>query len=125
LLVTLGSAETCNPRMIMLDMTDLKPGLPYHIVFEIVVSHPTKYFTRNIFRMVLDEGTSTCMMSLVCWKAIGQHILSLSPTLLTAFDGCYFRPHGIIPYFPVQLGGKTMCVEVEVVDVPLDDNLLL
>jgi hypothetical protein len=31
----------------------------------------------------------------------------------------------IIPSFPVQLGGKTMCVEVEVVDVSLDYNLLL
>jgi hypothetical protein len=41
------------------------------------------------------------------------------------FDGHSFRPHGIIPSFPVQLGGKTVCVEVEVVDVPLDYNLLL
>jgi hypothetical protein len=74
---------------------------------------------------VVDEGASTCVMSLACWKAIGQPILSLSPTLLTAFDGHSFRPHGIIPSFPMQLGGKTVCVEVEVVDVPLDYNLLL
>jgi hypothetical protein len=65
------------------------------------------------------------MMSLACWKAIGQPILSPSPTLLTAFDGHSFRPHGIIPSFPMQLGGKTMCIEVEVVDAPLDYNLLL
>jgi hypothetical protein len=64
-------------------------------------------------------------MSLACWKAIGQPALSPSPTLLTAFDGHSFRPHGIIPSFPVQLGGKTMCVEVEVVDASLDYNLLL
>jgi hypothetical protein len=64
-------------------------------------------------------------MSLACWKVIGQPILSPSPTLLTAFDGRSFRPHGIIPSFPMQLGGKTMCVEVEVVDAPLDYNLLL
>jgi hypothetical protein len=64
-------------------------------------------------------------MSLACWKAIGQLVLSLSPTLLTDFDGCYFRPHGIIPSFPVQLEGKNMCVEVEVVDAPLNYNLLL
>jgi hypothetical protein len=74
---------------------------------------------------VVDEGASTCVMSLACWKAIGQPVLSLSPTLLTSFDGRSFRPHGIIPSFPVQLGGKTMCVEVEVVDAPLDYNLLL
>jgi hypothetical protein len=94
-------------------------------VFQIVVAHPTKTFTRNIFRTVVDEGASTCIMSLACWKAIGQPALSPSPTLLTTFNGRSFRPHGIIPSFPVQLGGKTVCVEVEVVDAPLDYNLLL
>jgi hypothetical protein len=89
------------------------------------VAHPKKYFTQNIFRTVVDEGDSTCVISLACWKAIGQPVLSPSSTLLTDFDGRSFRPHGIIPSFPVQLGGKTVCVEVEVVDAPLDYNLLL
>jgi hypothetical protein len=74
----------------MLDMTDLKSLLSYHVAFQIVVAHPIKYFTQNIFCTVVDEGTSTCMMSLACWKAIGQPILSLSPTLLTVFDSHYF-----------------------------------
>jgi hypothetical protein len=123
--LTLGSTETCNPGAIIFYPTDLKPCLPYHVAFQIVVAYTTKYFTRNIFRTVVDEGASTCMMSLACWKAIGQPGLSLSPTLLTTFDGRSFRPHGIIPSFPMQLGGKTMCVEVEVVNAPLDYNLLL
>jgi hypothetical protein len=89
------------------------------------VAHPTKIFTQNIFRTVVDEGASTCVMSLACWKAIGQPTLSPSPTLLTAFDGRSFRTHDIVPSFPVQLGGKTVCVEVEVVNAPLDYNLLL
>jgi hypothetical protein len=71
LLTALGSTETCNPGTIMLDTTDLKPRLPYHIVFQIVVAHPTKTFTCNIFHTVVDEGASTCIMSLACWKAIG------------------------------------------------------
>jgi hypothetical protein len=125
LLTALDSTETCNPGTIMLDMNDLKPCLPYHVTFQIVVAHPTKFFTWNIFRMVVNEGASTCVMSLACWKAIGQPALSPSPTLLTVFDGRSFRPHGIVPSFPVQLGGKTVCVEVEVVDAPLDYNLLL
>jgi hypothetical protein len=33
LLTALGSTETCNPRTIMLDMTDLTPRLPYHVMF--------------------------------------------------------------------------------------------
>jgi hypothetical protein len=41
LLTALGSTETCNPGTIMLDKTDLKPRLPYHVAFQIVVAHPT------------------------------------------------------------------------------------
>jgi hypothetical protein len=33
LLTALGSTETCNLGTIMLDTTDLKPRLPYHVVF--------------------------------------------------------------------------------------------
>jgi hypothetical protein len=90
LLAALGSAKTCNPGTIMLDTIDLKPHLPYHIDFQIVVAYTMKNFTRNIFCTVVDEGASTCMMSLVCWKAIGQPVFSPSPTLFTAFDGRSF-----------------------------------
>jgi hypothetical protein len=71
LLTALGSMEICNLGTIMLDTTDLKPCLPYHIAFQIVVAHPMKFFTRNIFHTVVDEDASTCVMSLACWKAIG------------------------------------------------------
>jgi hypothetical protein len=71
LLAALGSAKTCNPGTIMLNTTNLKPHLPYHVTFQIVVAYPTKKFTRNIFCTVVDEGTSTCIMVLACWKAIG------------------------------------------------------
>jgi hypothetical protein len=64
-------------------------------------------------------------MSLVCWKALGSLALSKSSNMLTAFDGHSFCPHGILPAFLVQLGGKMVEVEVEVVDAPLDYNLLL
>jgi hypothetical protein len=90
LLTALVSIETCNPSTIMLDTTELKPPLPYHLAFQIVVAYPTKNFIQNIFRMVVNEGASTCVMSLAWWKAIGQPIFSPSPTLLTAFDGHLF-----------------------------------
>jgi hypothetical protein len=45
--------------------------------------------------------------------------------MLTAFNGHSFHPHGILPTFLVQLGGNMVEVEVEVVDAPLDYNLLL
>jgi hypothetical protein len=71
LLTTLGSIETCNLGTIMLDTTDLKPRLPYHVAFQIVVAYPMKTFTQNIFCTVVDVGALTCVMSLACWKAIG------------------------------------------------------
>jgi hypothetical protein len=110
--------------MIMLDTTNLKPHLPYHIAFQRVVAYTMKTFTWNVFLTVVDESTSTYVMSLTCWKATGQPVLSQSPTLLTTFDGRSFQPHGIIPSFPVQLGGNTMSVKFEVVDASLDYNLL-
>jgi hypothetical protein len=45
LLAALGSTETCNLGTIMLDTTDLKPHLPYHVEFQIVVSYTMKTFT--------------------------------------------------------------------------------
>jgi hypothetical protein len=45
LLTALGSTKTCNLGTIILDTTDLKPRLPYHVVFQIVVAHPMKTFT--------------------------------------------------------------------------------
>ena len=74
---------------------------------------------------VIDKGATTCVMSLVYWKAIGSLTLSKSSNMLTTFDGHSFHPHDILPTFSVQLGGKTVEVEVEVVDAPLEYNLLL
>ena len=65
------------------------------------------------------------MMSLTCWKGLGFPMLSRSGTMLTAFDKRYFRPHGILPSLEVQLGGKTMLIEVEVVHAPLNYKILL
>ena len=80
----------------------------------------------NTFKhTVIDEGDATFMTSVSCWKGLGSPSLSQSATMLTAFDGRSFRPHGIIPSLEVQLGGKTVAIEVKVVDAPLDYNLLL
>lgn len=48
-----------------------------------------------------------------------------SQSVLKDFDGHVFKPHGIVPAFPVMLGGKTVNVEVEFVDASIDYNLLL
>ena len=79
----------------------------------------------TIKHTVIDGGAATSMMSLSCWKGLGSLELSQSATMLIAFDGRSFRPHVILPSLTVQLGGKTIAIEVEVVDAPLDYNILL
>jgi hypothetical protein len=120
-----GEVETTNSGMIIFYPTYYKPHLPHHVVFHILVVYSMKWLTWNILCTAVDEGASTCVMSLACWKVIGQHDFSMSPMLLTVFDGRYFRPRDIISSFPMQLEGNTMCVKVEVVDAPLNYNILL
>jgi hypothetical protein len=64
-------------------------------------------------------------MSLACWKGIGSPPLNESQNTIKAFNGCGFKPYGVLPSFPITLEGKTVQVEVKVVDTPLDYNLLL
>jgi hypothetical protein len=64
-------------------------------------------------------------MSLTCWKGLKSPALHKSPMMLCTFDGRGFHPHGLLQSIIVQLGGKTVIVDVEVVDSPLDYNLLL
>jgi hypothetical protein len=64
-------------------------------------------------------------MSISCWKALGSPKLDTSATLLKSFDGHMFQPHGIITTLPIELGGKTVSVVVEVIDAPLEYNMLL
>jgi hypothetical protein len=64
-------------------------------------------------------------MSLACWKGLKSPALNKSPTMLRAFDGRGFHPHELLQSLPIQLGGKTVTFDVEVVDALLDYNLLL
>ena len=79
----------------------------------------------HCFRTVIDEGASTCIMSIQCWRSLGSPSLNQSLTILKAFDGCGFHPFGILQDLPIEVEGKTINLDVEVVDAPLDYNLLL
>ena len=107
--------------MAKFNLSDVKIHLPYHVALSIDVIHVGK----TIKRVVIDECISTCVMSLSCWKDLGSLELVPSNTLLTAFDERSFHPHGILPAFEIKLVGKEVSIEVEVIDAPLDYNLLL
>ena len=59
---------------------------------------------------MVDEGSSTCIMSLSCWKGLGSLDIVPSQSMLKAFDGHVFKSHGIVPMFPVMIGSKTVTV---------------
>ena len=120
LLSTLGVQDPSNSNAISFS-TQGKPRLQPHVPIQIHVA----YKGVNVQRIVVDEGASTCVMSLSCWKGLGSPNIVPLQSMLKAFDGHVFKPHGIVPSFPVMLGGKTVNVEVEVVDAPIDYNLLL
>src|SRR5713226_4179812 len=118
LLVALGSMDSLS-LMAKFNLSDVKIRLPYHVSLSIDVIHGGK----TIGRVVVDEGASTCVMSLACWKALRSPKLVPSNTLLTAFDGISFHLHVFLLAFEIKLVGKAVSVEVEVIDAPLDYNL--
>ena len=102
------------------NVENYKSRLPHKLAFQVI----TKVVGKKVFQMILDEGASTSVLSLSCWKALGSPELVTSPMTLKAFDGRGFQPHGLISSLAVELGGKTVSIQVEVVDAPLDYNLL-
>jgi hypothetical protein len=108
LLYVLGYLDLCGSKVIKFDVTDVKPHFPYHVAFQFHMD----YLNYTIKRIVIDEDVARCMMSLPSWKVIGSLTLSQYSTMLTTFYGHSFCPHGILPAFLVQLGGKTVEVDV-------------
>ena len=103
------------------DLTNFVPRLPHQMAFHILVLVKS----RRIFRTVIDEGASTCIMSLNCWKTLGSPALNQSPTIPKAFHGRGFHPYRILQDLPIEVEGKTINLELEVVDAPPDYNLIL
>jgi len=62
-------------------------------------------------------------MPISCWKALGSPTIKKPPTTLKAFYGRGFRSYWILDIFPIDLEGKMVTIEVEVVDSQVDYNL--
>ena len=74
---------------------------------------------------ILDEGASVSIMSSTTWRVLGSPQLVPVTQNLLAFNGGTSQPSGILPKLPITLGGKTVYIDVMVVEGPLDFNLLL
>ena len=67
LLAALGSMDSSS-LMEKFHLSDVKILLPYHVALSIDVIRGGNIFGREF----VDEGDSTCVMSLSCWKAFGS-----------------------------------------------------
>ena len=114
-------ADGSSASVIKFENHGFQPLFPYYVS---LLVH-AECVNNTIKCTVIDEGAAASVMSLSCWKGLGSPTLSKLGNMLTAFDGRSFQLHDILPSLEVQLGGKTIAIEVEVVDVPLDYNLLL
>jgi hypothetical protein len=110
-----------DTNLIIFYLDDHIPRLPPQLAFQILVVVSDK----NIYRTVIDEGSCMCVMSVACWKSIGSPPLTESHNMLKSFNGFGFKPYDVLPSFSITLEGKSVKVEVEVFDAPLDYNLLL
>jgi hypothetical protein len=82
-LAAIGDFDPESPNSLKFNPDDHQSRLSHQIAFQVdVVVH-----NQQIHRTILDEGASTCVMSLACWKGLKSPTLNKSPTMLCAFDG--------------------------------------
>ncbi len=74
---------------------------------------------------ILDEGELVSIMSSTSLQGLGFPQLVIVTQNFLAFNGGTNQPLGILPKFPITLGGKTVYIDIMIVQCPLDFNILL
>ena len=111
------SAEVISFYWSNLTESHLHSSVPFQIVVNVTA--------RQILRTIVDEGASVSILSSTAWKDLGSPQLVPSIDQILSFNQRPTAPLGTLPYFPITLVGKTVCIDVMVVQGPLDFNLLL
>ena len=83
LLAAIGVVDSESSNHIMFNLDNYASRLSHQLAFQVdvVVHH------QQIHRTIMDEGASTCVMSLACWKGLKSPSLNKSPMMLCTFDG--------------------------------------
>jgi hypothetical protein len=97
------------------------PRLPSYIPFQITV----QVCGRDVTKTLIDEGSSVSILSSIAWQALGCPPFAPVTQNLLAFNRRTSQPLGTLPQFPITLEGKTVFIDVMVVQDPLDFSLLL
>ena len=83
LLSTLGVNDDNSSSMIKFETVGLQPHFPYYVSLLIHV----EFLNMTVKHTVIDEGATSLVISLSCWKGLGSPKLSQSTTMLMTFDG--------------------------------------
>jgi hypothetical protein len=121
LLFSLGAVDPADTRLITFDLDSCEPHLPAVVAIQI----PVKIRNITIHRCIIDEGASTCIISKTVWQKLGSLELIPSAITLRAYDGRPSSPKGLFQNVPVELGGKNILINIEVIDAQLNYNILL
>jgi len=111
-----------SSRSVSFDWDSLvEPRLPSATPFQIKV----RVNSINVYRCMVDEGSSASIISSLTWKALGSPKLFTTQSQLLAYDKRPGESMGVLPQLPITLSGKTILIDMMVVDSPLDFNMLL
>ena len=92
-------------------------SVPFQIVVQVTAS--------RMLHTIVNEGASISILSSTAWQDLGSPQLVPATKNILVFNHRPTAPLGILPHLPITLGGKTICIDVMVVQGPLDFNLLL
>ena len=68
MLTTLGELDPDNTKLIHFNVENHKYRLPHQLTFQIA----SRVVGRKVYQTVLDEGASTSVLSIACWRCIGS-----------------------------------------------------
>jgi hypothetical protein len=120
LISQLGAVDPTKTHLITFDLDKENPRLPSLVTFYI----PVKIWNITIHCGIIDKGESTCIMSKIVWKKLDSpELIPLSITLIV-YDGRPSQPNGLYQKIMVELGGKLILIDIEVIDAQLDYNIL-
>ena len=80
---------------------------------------------RQILHTIVDEGASVSILSSTAWQDLGSPQLVPATNQILAFNRRPTAPLVTLPCLPITLGGKIVCIDVMVLQGPLDFNMLL
>jgi hypothetical protein len=64
----IGKVDPSESSLIIFDFDQVHHRIYHQITFQI----KGRTMGKNVFRTVINEGASTCIMSMSCWKDIGS-----------------------------------------------------